>query len=83
MVVEIAKKVIKINDQRKVELKNVVAKNVKVVAGINSNYGDEAKFENVNYSGGHACQKFIGNNNGAEPTGLEYVDRTDSSWTCK
>ena len=70
-------------NQRKVELKNVVAKNVKVVAGINSNYGDEAKFENVNYSGGHACQKFIGNNNGAEPTGLEYVDRTDSSWTCK
>ena len=70
-------------NQRKVEFKNVTTKNVKVVAGINTNYGDEAKFNGVSYSGGHACQRFTGNNTGKEPTKIDYVDKTDSSWTCK
>ena len=69
-------------NKRKVELKNVQAKNVKVLAGINTNYGDQAKFESVSYSGGHACQKYQGNNNGAEPKSLGYEDKT-GSWTCK
>ena len=69
-------------NQRKVQLKNVETKNVKVVAGINVNYGDQATFQNVKFSGGHACQRFNGNNNGAEPTSLGYIDKTDSSWTC-
>jgi hypothetical protein len=69
-------------NRRDVQLKNVQAVNVKVVAGINTNYGDTAKFEKVTFSGGHACQKFTGNNNGAEPSSQGYVDRTDSSWTC-
>ena len=69
--------------KRNVELKNVNAKNAKVLAGINSNYGDTAKFNNVVYSGGHACQKFIGNNNGKEPSkDGNYIDNT-GSWTCK
>lgn len=70
-------------NQRKLELKNVTTKNVKVVAGINQNYGDQAKFTSVSYSGGHACQRFTGNNSGAEPQKIDYVDKTDSSWTCK
>ena len=70
-------------NKRSVQLKNVTAKNVKVIAGINSNYGDSAIFENVSYSGGHACQKFIANNNGKEPTNDgNYIDKT-GSWTCK
>jgi len=70
-------------NKRNVELKNVTCKNCKVVAGINSNYGDQAKFDSVTYSGGHACQKFIGNNNGKEPTkDGDYIDKT-GSWTCK
>ena len=53
------------------------------MAGINSNYGDSAKFEGVTYSGGHACQKFIANNNGKEPSNDgNYIDKT-GSWTCK
>ena len=70
-------------NQRHVELSNVTSNNVKVVAGININFGDTAKFNNVKFSGGHACQRFNGNNNGQEPQGIDYVDKTDSSWTCK
>ena len=69
---------------RKVEFNNVTAKNVKVLAGINANYGDSAKFTKVTYSGGHACQRFTGNNTGKEPTKIDYkCDGETSSCTCK
>lgn len=69
-------------NKRAVELKNVEARNVKVLAGINSNFGDTAKFNNVIYSGGHACQKFFGVNDGKEPEkNGKPVDKS-GSWTC-
>ena len=68
--------------KRSVQLKNVQANKVKLLTGINSNYGDSAKYENVEYKNGHACQKFIGRNDGKEPVkDGDYVDKT-GSWTC-
>ena len=70
--------------KRAVEITNVTAKNVNVLAGINTNFGDYAKFTNVKYSGGHACARFTGNNTGKEPTKLGYsCDGSTSSCTCK
>ena len=70
--------------KRAVEITNVTAKNVNVLAGINTNFGDYAKFTNVKYSGGHACARFTGNKNGKEPTKLGYsCDGSTSSCTCK
>ena len=69
--------------KRAVEISNVTAKNVNVLAGINTNYGDTAKFTSVTYSGGHACVRFTGNNTGKEPTKLGYsCDGKTSSCTC-
>ena len=69
--------------KRAVEISNVTAKNVNVLAGINTNYGDTAKFTSVTYSGGHACARFTGNNTGKEPTKLGYsCDGKTSSCTC-
>ena len=69
--------------KRAVEITNVTAKNVNVLAGINTNFGDYAKFTNVKYSGGHACARFTGNKNGKEPTKLGYsCDGKTSSCTC-
>ena len=68
--------------RRDVQLKNVQANNVKVLTGINSNYHDTAKYDNVIYSGGHACQKFIGRNDGKEPSkDGSAIDKT-GTWTC-
>lgn len=70
--------------QRKVEITDVTAKNVKVLAGINGNFGDSAKFTNVKKEGGHTCQRFQGNNNGKEPTSLGYqCENNTSNCTCK
>ena len=70
--------------KRAVEITNVTAKNVNVLAGINTNFGDYAKFTNVKYSGVHACARFTGNKNGKEPTKLGYsCDGSTSSCTCK
>lgn len=70
--------------KRAVEITKVTAKNVSVLAGINSNFGDTAKFTSVTYSGGHACVRFTGNKNGKEPTKLGYsCDGSTSSCTCK
>ena len=69
--------------KRSVELNNVTAKNVSVLAGINKNYGDTAVFKSVTYSGGHACALYTGNNTGKEPTSLGYkCDGKTSSCTC-
>ena len=45
-------------NQRKVELKNVTAKDCKIPVGININYGDTAKFEGVTYFGGMLAKNF-------------------------
>ena len=69
--------------RRNVEISNTQAKNVSVLAGINTNYKDTAKFTNVSYSGGHACCRFNGNNNGKEPTKVGYAcDGKTGSCTC-
>ena len=58
--------------------RNVIIRNVtatykgKVLAGINTNYGDTATFSNITIIGHSSkkiviCQKFIGNSTGAEP----------------
>jgi hypothetical protein len=55
---------------RHVEMNNIFASGVKVLAGINANYGDTAKLTNINRCGtvNTVCQTFTGNNSGAEPT---------------
>jgi hypothetical protein len=54
--------------QRNVTLSNVVGKNGSVIAGINTNYGDVARYSKIFVSGSpKICDKFIGNNTGAEP----------------
>ena len=54
-----------------VQLINVSVSNVKVLAGINANYGDSSTFTNIVYSGGHVCQRFEGNNSGAKPSKID------------
>jgi len=68
---------------RHVIIENVNAKNVGVLAGINSNYGDTAKFINTNANGGNVCYTYTGNNNGKEPskTGSQCKGKKDC--TCK
>ncbi|CAE6521264.1 hypothetical protein RSOLAG22IIIB_06171 [Rhizoctonia solani] len=59
--------------KRTVNISNVIAKNGKVLAGINSNYEDVAtiKTSTNSYSSvGSICDTFQGNNNGKEPTKL-------------
>ncbi|KAJ3236600.1 hypothetical protein HDU78_004515 [Chytriomyces hyalinus] len=57
---------------RNVQISNVVAKNGKLLAGINSDpYGDTAVFKNNQVTGvQQICTTFKGNSNGAEPTKL-------------
>ena len=70
--------------KRAVEITKVQASNVKVLAEINANYGDTAKFTSVTHSGGHACQRLNGNNIGREPIRLSYYcDGETSSCICK
>lgn len=70
---------------RNVYITNVTGNNVKVMAGINRNYGDIAKFQNVNINSGHQCQLFKGNNQGQEPTSLGYgcEEKSISTCTCR
>lgn len=59
--------------KRSVTISNVIAKNGKLLAGINSNYGDVAtiKTSTNSYSGVKSiCDSFQGNNSGKEPTKL-------------
>jgi hypothetical protein len=55
---------------RHVVLDNVVAKSVKWLAGINSNYNDTATFTHITICGGSTviCEKYTGNDSGDEPT---------------
>ncbi|KAB8139631.1 pectate lyase [Chloroflexia bacterium SDU3-3] len=73
--------------------RNVVLKNVtvtvpgKTLVGINSNYGDTAKFSGITIVGDSSkkiviCQKYIGNNTGAEPpTNGKGPDSTNCLYT--
>ncbi|CAE6440990.1 unnamed protein product [Rhizoctonia solani] len=59
--------------KRTVNISNVIAKNGKLLAGINSNYGDVAtiKTSTNSYSSVKSiCDTFQGNNSGKEPTKL-------------
>lgn len=54
--------------ERHVVLDNVTAQNGSTLAGINTNYGDTATFSNiVVYGNITICQRYTGNNTGAEP----------------
>jgi hypothetical protein len=57
---------------RHVEMSNILASGVKVLAGINANYGDTAKLTNITRCGtvNTLCETFTGNNSGAEPPAL-------------
>ena len=57
---------------RHVVVDHVTAKSVKTLVGINTNYGDTATLTNITLCGGGTtiCQKFTGNNTGAEPTSI-------------
>ncbi|KAF6799551.1 pectate lyase D 3 [Colletotrichum sojae] len=55
--------------QRHVTFDNINASSGKLLAGINSNYGDTATFTNIVASGvSEICTTFTGNSNGDEPT---------------
>ena len=57
--------------KRSVTIKNVKASGGKLLAGINSNYGDVATITNTCATGTKKiCEAFQGNNNGKEPKSL-------------
>ncbi|KAJ1303924.1 hypothetical protein OPQ81_008335 [Rhizoctonia solani] len=58
--------------KRTVNISNIIAKNGKLIAGVNSNYGDVATITGTNSytSVKSICNTFQGNNNGDEPTTL-------------
>lgn len=54
---------------RHVVLKNVTARSGSTLVGINTNYGDTADFDFITtYGNISICDRFTGNNSGAEPT---------------
>lgn len=53
---------------RHVVFENITATGGKTIAGINQNYNDTATFKNVSAGGASLCDKFQGNNTGAEPS---------------
>lgn len=82
----------KTQHERHVEMKNIEATKGKVLAGINTNYGDTAKFENITMHDSSmkmgVCDRFTGNSSGDEPSkigsgadGMSCVyDDSDISW---
>ncbi|KDN60892.1 putative pectate lyase [Colletotrichum sublineola] len=55
--------------QRHIILENIKASSGKLLAGINSNFGDTATFKSITANGVSAiCSEFQGNDNGDEPT---------------
>ena len=57
--------------KRIVNITDVIAKNGKLLAGINSNYGDVATIKNADVSSVKSmCDAFQGNNSGKEPPKL-------------
>ncbi|KAG8684566.1 hypothetical protein FRC11_011913, partial [Ceratobasidium sp. 423] len=69
--------------KRDVQISNVIARNGKLLAGVNSNFGDVATIDtnsNSYTSLTSVCDTFQGNNNGAEPTTLT---KNQSNANCK
>ncbi|CAE6431469.1 unnamed protein product [Rhizoctonia solani] len=67
--------------KRTVRISNVIAKNGKLLAGINSNYGDVAKINtgsNSYSSVKSICDTFQGNNSGNEPSKLTSNKKTSN-----
>jgi hypothetical protein len=62
----------KTQHERHVEMKNIDATKGKVLAGINANYNDTAKFENITLHDSamkmEICDRFMGNSSGDEPS---------------
>ncbi|QRV95700.1 pectate lyase [Ceratobasidium sp. AG-Ba] len=58
--------------KRTVKISNIIASSGKLLAGVNSNYGDVATISGSNSISGvtSMCDTFQGNNSGAEPTTL-------------
>ena len=57
--------------ERHVEISNIIASDGSSLAGINSNYGDTAKFTSSTASDvKEICEEFEGNDNGDEPTSI-------------
>ena len=58
--------------ERHVEMRDIDAKGGSTLAGINTNYNDTAKFQNITVHDPamkmKICDRFTGNNSGAEPT---------------
>jgi len=55
--------------KRSVVIDNVIARSGKVIAGINVNYGDTARFTRITVSGSPIiCDKYTGNDDGDEPS---------------
>lgn len=57
--------------KRTVQISNLIARTGKALAGVNQNYGDSATFSNITIVGSSRpsiCDRYTGNNTGAEPT---------------
>ena len=68
---------------RHVEMTNIFASGVSVLAGINANYGDSAKITNLTKCGtvSTTCETFTGNDTGAEQPGLnKYTTSGDGKY---
>jgi pectate lyase len=52
---------------RTVTFQNITASGGKVIAGVNTNYGDVARLSGVSLGGAKSCYLYTGNNTGAEP----------------
>jgi pectate lyase len=52
---------------RKVTFQNITATSGKVIAGVNTNYGDVARLSGLNIGSIPTCWLYTGNNTGAEP----------------
>ncbi|EUC54947.1 pectate lyase, putative, partial [Rhizoctonia solani AG-3 Rhs1AP] len=69
--------------KREVQISNVIARNGKLLAGVNSNFGDVATIDtksNSYTSLKSVCDTFQGNNKGDEPTALT---KNQSNASCK
>ncbi|KAL2162487.1 hypothetical protein VTH06DRAFT_7401 [Thermothelomyces fergusii] len=53
---------------RHIVMNNVVGVNGGVLCGINTNYGDTCRISNSCQNGGKSCDRYVGNNNGSEPS---------------
>ncbi|MET7419127.1 pectate lyase, partial [Dactylosporangium sp. NPDC005555] len=55
--------------QRNVVVDNIIARSTKVIAGINTNWGDTARFTRITvYGSATICDKYKGAPKGSEPT---------------